>query len=766
MIRKNNPGICLRRQEPSGKKAPVWLLNMGLSAAACGVLLWMSGKLIELWEVCTPVPALSVGCAVCLLGHLLKAGRKGSWFSGTVLALLLVLILLLRELMADGIALVWNCMGDVWTSHTGWVLPDLAVKGENTQGSLLLVTVVAGALVGLVCTVPEKVRWTLLGVLLSGLLLAGMAVPGREDMAGLTVLGLGGSLLLLIHNGSESRAAKATAVGWTAGACILCVLVWTAGLPVLREWSRSASERLKEEHHVKKYETGYTVLPEGDLSAPVELREDPVSGLVVTMDQPERMYFRGFVGEMLEGDVWTPLEPELLAENRELLYWLNLYEFQPGQQFRAAVSGLVVAENTVTVQNIGACSQNYYLPFSLSGGMELPAENLNSAAENSTGSRIYVFSAAADSAGRIPEVLEYLENSEDPAVSEYRQAESAYRVYVYENYLQIPEAVELLLKEAWDACGTREEMSLEETQLAVKRFLELCYPGEGASAGLELPVSEVGGSSFQRATVEVMTLRYFGIPARYAEGYVLTAQMAEEAAPGSPIRLDSSCARAWAEIYQEGIGWIPMELTQTAEESGDESPDDNGMGADAEKPGSGGVGNGSGLKEGQELEETVPETEPQNENPNTDFELELPDTLLRAVLVMYGLLLLALLVLLVRYRILRVKRERRYHEGTDSDAAAYLFADSVLILAELGFDRGNGPVSGLYQSVRDAYGPEYAGKLRTMTALNDQAMFSSRILTPEQKRYAAAFREDTLEQMKKDTTWNQRLRLKWIRCLY
>jgi hypothetical protein len=37
--------------------------------------------------------------------------------------------------------------------------------------------------------------------------------------------------------------------------------------------------------------------------------------------------------------------------------------------------------------------------------------------------------------------------------------------------------------------------------------------------------------------------------------------MAEKFDSGETMTVDSSCAKAWVEVYQDGIGWIPMDLT-------------------------------------------------------------------------------------------------------------------------------------------------------------------------------------------------------------
>ena len=55
--------------------------------------------------------------------------------------------------------------------------------------------------------------------------------------------------------------------------------------------------------------------------------------------------------------------------------------------------------------------------------------------------------------------------------------------------------------------------------------------------------------------------RYFGIPARYVEGYIITPEDANSAKSGEPIAVTGENAHAWAEYYRDGVGWIPFEAT-------------------------------------------------------------------------------------------------------------------------------------------------------------------------------------------------------------
>lgn len=88
------------------------------------------------------------------------------------------------------------------------------------------------------------------------------------------------------------------------------------------------------------------------------------------------------------------------------------------------------------------------------------------------------------------------------------------------------------------------------------------------------------GYSVHYATAAVLMLRYMGVPARYVEGYYLSAEDAARYKAGEAITLTEENAHAWAEYYVSGVGFVPFEVTPGYIDDeelslGGDSPDEN-----------------------------------------------------------------------------------------------------------------------------------------------------------------------------------------------
>lgn len=759
MTSKIKQGMHLRQPESSSDGG--WVLRMLAAMLACGALLFAlaavagfrTGNLLPI--------LLTAGGYVCIAYGVTIRFRKQRWFFPAALAVLFLLVMIFRQQVLEGYRLFWNQMRNTYTVGTGWVLPkwETQLPAEKSGLCLTLFAVAAASAAALICCRLSSYAPVALAAVLPAAALAGMTVfKTNQVLPGLAALAA--AALILIYSGWQSRkAAFPVTAGWVLCGIAAGLLLLGASVPGVQGWTQKIGENSRKAIHTYRYETENTVLPEGDFTD-YRKPEGTRPGLEVTMSNPETLYLRGFTGAALDGDTWKTVDSAVLAQNQELLYWLNENAFHPAAQYASAAAGTDGKTGSVFIENIGACSAYQYVPFSLRDTGNLPAENLKEDSLSFDGERTYRYSVITGGGNGIEQTLAYLQTSDDAQVLQFRKAESAYRSFVYRNYLQVPESMTQLLGKFWDETaadyGSRENLTLLQAQTCTLNFLNRCFPEEGTPEDMELPLTAAKGTRFQYATVAVMTLRYFGIPARYAEGYVISEEMAAAAKANEPLTVDSSCARAWAEVYQDGIGWIPMELTPGLGEVPEQKPEETQNEGDSD----------SAESETQPEETTPGEDSSENPEPDGGTVTKLTKTVLLGALWVLLAVLLLFLLLLLRRKMLRKRRERKYQLENVNEAVSWIFADTAALLEKLGLCRGNGSMRALLEPARRRFGDDYASALEEAIRLNDLALFSSHALTQAQRASALKFYADTRGSLKKNVKWYRRVWIKWVQCLY
>ena len=759
MTQQKNTGMRLRQVPNPRKKDTLWLIQIFVAMIASAVLVLTVTTLTgNAWIV-----MLAVAVWLCIVYGILLKTKHENWFYMGTLLLMLVLTLILRKQVLEGFRIFWNQAGDAMVLGAGRVLPEwkLQLDKEQSEFCLSLFAGLFACLVSLLCCALTSFAPWILAILLSGLLLTGMTAFGADVSFQWLLPVLAVSVLILMYSGWRKKGATAPVVmSWAVGGVVACMLIFIALLPGMQNWSTQIREIVHDRIHEEKYETKYTTLPEGDFSDYEKKEQKAKQALAVTMEKPQQMYLRGFTGAVFTGDTWEALDRSALAKNKDLLYWLNLNAFDQNAQFDVAAGYAGLEQSTVTVQNIGACSFYNYVPFSIVGGDWAEAENLNTDGVYGNGERSYVYTVTAGTADEIIHVLTCLQIADDSAVLQYRQAESGYRQFINHYYLQVPTEVKELLQKQWDEIagkyGSANNLTKQQAQECVLIFLSRCFPEEGTPEDMELPLKMAEGTSFQYATVAAMTLRYFGIPARYAEGYVISQEMAAEFESGETMTVDSSCAKAWVEVYQDGIGWIPMDLAP-------------GIGEILEDPESNDPNqNDSSNKDTTEKKDKEEEEEPTEQPEPTGGAMVriILETVLWSLLIILAVLLLIFLIMWIRRKILLGRKEKKFQSQIVRDAVAWIYADAALILEKLGFDRGNGSMHSLTKPLEEKYGPEFAAQFEAVSDLNDRAMFSRSPMEETDRLTIREFHAYVLRTLRSEVKWYKYVWLKWVRCLY
>ena len=745
MKNKRNTGLQAGIYRENAKKSEVFeLVSNVLIFLALAAIIYTAANFSAI------LPLLGAGVLSCVVIALVRHFKKAKWLAPALFIVLLAAVLFARTPLLNGFGAAWNDLRDLWAAEKGILLP----LAETDGSGLWLAGIVLGILLAMAGFALSNAPT------LAAVLLASFSVAAAFVQPGAMLLFAAGISVLLLSWQKEKNAVSAASF-----VLVGAIVVGIAALALQSGTMENLSQTAKDSLHHWRFETAEELLPEGDLTQSVKTSDSTNAILNITADTAQTLYLRGFVGDSYENETWTSLDVKTAAEEKDLFYWLHQSGFYPQSQLAMAARLMGNYQSaSVSVQNLTACSLYRYEPCTVLPERAGLAKNKIQPSEVETtglrGQRGYSFDTISDVGAMLPALLDFLQNDDSGAADSYLQMESAYREFVYSYALTVPAEFRAQLGAVLDSfCegfGSADSLTKEQAQTAALAFLERCFDGSG---DVSLPLQDTAnGTTYQYATVAALALRYYGIPARYVEGYTVNAKAGEE------TTVDAKSAGAWVEVYQDGAGWLPLRLTPGLE---DLSAEQTESGVKPVGAGKEGTGDGLRVTEGQELEQN--DAEPDNSEDNTPEGGERTGLLRKPlfwVILIAGLLLLLIAAIVVRHALILKKRNETFTQEDQNAATACLFADCASLLAALGLKRGNGSMLELCKGVENRFGAENADKLREMTLLNARALFSTKALTKDERMRMESFRADVLNLLKTHTKWPKKLRLKWLSCLY
>ena len=216
----------------------------------------------------------------------------------------------------------------------------------------------------------------------------------------------------------------------------------------------------------------------------------------------------------------------------------------PNFAARAVENSGVAETEEVSIELIAADSGLLYLPYYTAVDFDTDAYANGSGSQYSLTRMIYEGS--------------YRSLSLPPAL---RDAELAYRQFVYGSYLALPESTRAALLGIAEENALKSDDVLESVSL-VAEFVRNSgaynidtqpYPSEDYAVYLLTEGTE--GYCVHFATAAAAMYRALGIPARLVSG-VLAETVAD-----TPVEIRRLNEHAWVEVYFDGVGWLPVEVT-------------------------------------------------------------------------------------------------------------------------------------------------------------------------------------------------------------
>ena len=570
---------------------------------------------------------------------------------------------------------------------------------------------------------------------------------------------------------SASTLAMSMSVG-VIGCCgifFACAMLWSPSAAI-----EQAHDAMRGTVDEVRYGSGS--VPEGDLVEAAKMNRGD-GALTVTFDGAvsNDVLLRGFVGATYEGGAWSALGHSAYeGEWAHMADWLSGMGMPCAAQ-RAAFddasdeAGQGARPNAVGVRVDASQTRSryVYVPYTLRELSDSSATVSSDGALRSglVGERSYRFTMDDVSASDMLADASWLGSSDAPYVS----AESVYSAFCHDKYLAISDEDAAAMKRfifddaTWDAGADVSDYAVISRVRAMMETLASYTtspkaPAEGEPFAEWLFGEARAGNSADFATAAVLAFRSQGIPARYAEGYRASqTDIARAVESGEPLELTSEDAHAWAEVYLDGIGWTPVEVTpgfyaQSLEaDSVIDVAEAKSSGADNDVLQSGSV---SGQVD--DGEETADEPSPN---------LQPGQILLICAIALVGACVVGVAGACVQ-RTVRIRRRSKRVESDDQEVsvpALYRYLSAVMRAAVPAFDEKN-PLECL-EGFEGAFPGIDVREYRRVIALYQCYTFGARNLKPHEMRTLRRFGERLRNEMPPAKTTAARLRRMFVDAL-
>ena len=324
---------------------------------------------------------------------------------------------------------------------------------------------------------------------------------------------------------------------------------------------------------------------------------------VTVSEQPaETVYLKGFIGSSYGSNRWQgPSEEHFKSaamnwrtEDDPMLYIQNLPFLRTMYAQGSMSSGQDVADQPVTgepasgqqaaemtVERLNASSEYTYVPYNayLNEYYELSGGD-GAVLGQDVQDDIFPFYAEADCS---PVLEAWDKNEENSSVLD--RTEASYDAYTQQRYLEVPDGLEDLQAVCaeqdfqWkDEDEWMKEQGLVPEELEKIENFVITYLNEHYTYDIHAGAVPEGedflryfleesktGYSTHFATAAVVMFRMCGVPARYVAGYAAPAELFTAQPDGTYTAvLQADNSHAWAEVYEPGIGWKPVETTPGA----------------------------------------------------------------------------------------------------------------------------------------------------------------------------------------------------------
>lgn len=473
------------------------------------------------------------------------------------------------------------------------------------------------------------------------------------------------------------------------------------------------------QYHGENVVYGKSDYPEGKFS---RYNETVITGeerLQIRMSQPKQMYMRGFVGSKYTEDGWVDSDLKIYGGDYEGVFdWFSSNDYSPLTNLSAYVTqsaehGGEAKENSIYVEvsNISARRKYQYVPECVTYGslenLYAPKNDVNFRSQGLGREKDYFFDMVDVMNNDYKAIYGETWYQDQTGDKLFHDSENVYGTFARTYYEDVPDELRAYFDSHAPNAG--QKMNPFDAIKVVRDYTagNMSYSNDADEYSgdedfvIEMLSGHKSGYSAHFATAATMLFRYYGIPARYVEGYLVNPEVGSDV-----ISVTDEDSHAWVEIYAGGLGFIPIEVTPGYYSD----DDDTGM---------------SNANSGTTPQTIPPEPEDQQEdNGGGGGSME---TVLLIGYIILGLVALFAVVLIIRRIICAILRRKRMN---DKDSEKSIAASGDYMAALMAYQKKN---------LEDNISPQ-------LLELLQQYKFSRYIPTEEDARFV---RSSALDMKKK-----------------
>lgn len=473
------------------------------------------------------------------------------------------------------------------------------------------------------------------------------------------------------------------------------------------------------QYHGENVVYGKSDYPEGKFS---RYNETVITGeerLQIRMSQPKQMYMRGFVGSKYTEDGWEDSDLKIYGGDYEGVFdWFSSNDYSPLTNLSAYVTqsaehGGEAKENSIYVEvsNISARRKYQYVPECVTYGslenLYAPKNDVNFRSQGLGREKDYFFDMVDVMNNDYKAIYGETWYQDQTGDKLFHDSENVYGTFARTYYEDIPDELRAYFDSHAPNAG--QKMNPFDAIKVVRDYTagNMSYSNDADEYSgnedfvIEMLSGHKSGYSAHFATAATMLFRYYGIPARYVEGYLVNPEAGSDV-----ISVTDEDSHAWVEIYAGGLGFIPIEVTPGYYSD----DDDTGM---------------SNANSGTTPQTIPPEPEDQQEdNGGGGGSME---TVILIGYIILGLVALFAVVLIIRRIICAILRRKRMN---DKDSEKSIAASGDYMAALMAYQKKN---------LEDNISPQ-------LLELLQQYKFSRYIPTEEDARFV---RSSALDMKKK-----------------